>query len=363
MNVLHIGHISNRQQSGVSTVVPKHLLYQSRLMNVALLNLVEFTPIDSSDFYSTFFYKEMKDICQLPAPFDAPDLVVFHEIYRTPFISLSRQLNKRKIPYVVMPHGSLSTRAQEIRKWKKVIGNGLFFGSFVRSASAIHFGSDYEKNNALSSMVGSIKPIVIGSGVDIHDTIKQKFHKDGLDVIYIGRLDIEVKGLDLLIEAVAQIKDYMIGNNIRITLVGPDEDHAHRNLLQSITDHNIADLVTVQNALYGHDKTKRILASDCFIQLSRTESQCLGLMEAMGMGLPSIATPGTTLYELMKRHEIGFPVKGEAESIASMIIYVNEHRGLFPVMSEKAASFVKRNYSWDHIAKMTAQAYGRVERG
>ena len=46
-------------------------------------------------------------ISELPEPFNNPDLVVFEEVYKLEYIKLYNECLRKKIPYVVIPHGCL----------------------------------------------------------------------------------------------------------------------------------------------------------------------------------------------------------------------------------------------------------------
>ncbi|MBQ5640179.1 MAG: hypothetical protein IIV05_00075 [Ruminococcus sp.] len=101
MVVLHICPLSDDLCNGVHNAVPCHVKAQRAYADAALWNLGQPLAIDglkqnfSADSFST-----------LPAPYRQPDLVVFHEIYIPRYLSLSRELRSRRIPYVIVPHGA-----------------------------------------------------------------------------------------------------------------------------------------------------------------------------------------------------------------------------------------------------------------
>lgn len=116
MNILHIGDIRNLQHSGVCVVVPQHLRSQSNFANVALFNLNDYDPrTDDMNYplYRSSAYNTK--IGNLPSPLNNPDLVVFHEIYRPSSVRLSMELKKRKIPYIIVPHSSLTDISQNTK--------------------------------------------------------------------------------------------------------------------------------------------------------------------------------------------------------------------------------------------------------
>jgi hypothetical protein len=54
----------------------------------------------------------------LPAPFDHPDLVVFHSTYIPAHLRIGGRLRKAGIPYVICPRGGM-TRYAQTHKWLK----------------------------------------------------------------------------------------------------------------------------------------------------------------------------------------------------------------------------------------------------
>ena len=55
-----------------------------------------------------------------------------------------KELIKKKIPYVIIPHGSLSIKSQRHKYIKKKIGNFLIFNRFIKRANFIQCLSQRE---------------------------------------------------------------------------------------------------------------------------------------------------------------------------------------------------------------------------
>ena len=77
------------------------------------------------------------DIDKMPEPFNKPDLVVFQECYRKWYIKIGKQLEKKNIPYIIIPHGELGKEAQQSKHLKKVLANLVFFNRFTDKALGI----------------------------------------------------------------------------------------------------------------------------------------------------------------------------------------------------------------------------------
>lgn len=354
IKILHIAFVDDRLDSGISVVVPKHLEHQSKHANVTLLNMYDFTPRNSTGKYNVICVKNIPVLREFLKQKRRPDLVVFHEIYRPYFIKAYKELLREKIPYVIVPHGSLTKKAQLESRRKKQLGNLFFFDKFVKYSSTIQYMSDAER---VRSIVGDHPYFVQGSGIDILGRKKEEFSKRGLKVIYVGRLDVQVKGLDILLDAARDNRDLFIENDIRITIAGSDSKGGRHRILNSIKKYDLTDIVNLEGPIYGKKKIAKLLEHDIFAQLSRTEAQCLGLMEAMDIGLPSVVSPGSTFFEIAKRHDVAIPCIGDSHDVAEAFLFAAHNKDSLTDLSRKASLYIAENYSWNKVARLMVVQY------
>ena len=144
MVILHITSITHPEGNGVAVAVRNYVQYENSKVKVALYN-IEGNLTNTA--CPNFNYKEYKTINMLPKPFCNPDLVIFNEVYKFEYIRLYKECLKRKIKYIIIPHGCLVKNSQKKHKLKKIIGNTLLFNSFVKKANAIQFLNKNEKEN------------------------------------------------------------------------------------------------------------------------------------------------------------------------------------------------------------------------
>ena len=94
MVVLHFANVDDSQTNGVCVVVPLHVEAQGRYAETALVNIGN-VAIGFSGKQLAF--QTPFDIQKLPAPFDRPDIVVFHECYRPEYLNIAKDLKNKHI--------------------------------------------------------------------------------------------------------------------------------------------------------------------------------------------------------------------------------------------------------------------------
>ena len=353
MVVIHIACVDKSIIGGVQVAVPQMIRAQSQFATVGCINVFG----DAFDEVRMLPCNDEMNFSAFPPPFDHPDLVVFHEVYRFKYIKLYKKLVKSHIPYVVIPHGCLSKEAQKRKRLKKMTANVLFFKRFLRYAVAIQYLSENEKRLSAFKKYPSI---VCGNGIELPSNKKSEFFKDGIRFVYIGRLEIITKGLDLLLAAVKRCQSSMRSNSAHLEIYGPNYDGEQEFLRGLANDYRVSDIVTIGGAKMGEEKKRILLSSDCFIQPSRTEALPMGPLEALSYGLPTIVTKAATLGEKIETYGAGLQAETSADGIAKAIIGFMNCASKIEIMSESSIRLVSEQYDIGRIAEQTVKEYSKL---
>lgn len=133
------------------------------------------------------------------------------------------------------------------------------------------------------------------------------------NIIFVGNLAIEQKGLDILIEIAKKINP-----ETKIFIAGDGKDREKFELL--IADNNLQTKIILKGSLNDHKLIQHYLSGSIFISTSRWEGFGLVLTEAMSFGLPIISFKTNGPIEILENGNYGILIdKYNIEEFASEI--------------------------------------------
>jgi glycosyltransferase involved in cell wall biosynthesis len=368
MKVIHIinGRCNPESANGVDKSVYYLTIEQAKSNNIWIFSLTKKDPIFPPGV-NVISYSPKSFTFKLPEKLITdikkinPDIVHFHSVFIPFFFFIANYLIKNKIPYVVTPHGGLSKQILNRRRILKYLYGKLFEIKILNSAKFIHSVSD---KDAIKEF-GVISPIIdihngfnistIPNDLDENFLIKRHPQFMGKRIfLFLGRFDVKIKGLDLLIKALSTIDHSKFG----FILIGPDYKGGKNKLKSLIKKYNLNDCVVISDPLYKEQKFSAIKSSDIFVHTSRSEGTPLAILEAAGVGKPCLITEETNMKKYILKFSSGWftktDVKSIAESISKLAIIPQDTIDFYGMNSKK---MIKEEFDWKKIAKKLNESY------
>lgn len=234
------------------------------------------------------------------------DVLIMNQGVLTALIPLvKRELPKLKI--VAWQHNDYDVY---IEKYNKLIIKDYLQGASQADLLVCLTKEEQKKYKALNKNATYIyNPLTLRNDSNKISKLKNK------QIVFVGRLKIEQKGLDLLIEIAKNInKDWVIN------VAGDGEDK--NKFIQMIKKNKLDDKIILKGSLGTEELVDLYLSGSIFISTSRWEGFGLVLTEAMAFGLPVISFDNSGPREILKNGEYGILV--EKNNINDFIVQLNE---------------------------------------
>lgn len=172
-------------------------------------------------------------------------------------------------------------------------------------------------------------------------------------LLYIGRLDISHKGIDILLEAYK-----MAEVDVPLVIAG---DGIDKNIVEKmIVQYGLTEKVRTVGWVRGKEKHKLIARSLAVCIPSRVEGWGIVATEAAAMGKPVIGTKVVGLEESVSDGETGVLVPNEdIRAFASAIRMIVEDKNFRRILGSHAREMAQE-YTWDRIARKREDFFYRV---
>ncbi|MFW5660545.1 MAG: glycosyltransferase family 4 protein [Oceanicaulis sp.] len=189
------------------------------------------------------------------------------------------------------------------------------------------------------------------NGVDDIFTADPAVSRDEAHIVTLASADVPVKGLDVLIDALALLKRRTIAP--RLTVVGKLREGPSRRALER---EGLMDQVRFVSGLSGDALRDLYRTATVFVSASRFEGFGLPAAEAMACGSPVIVSSGGALPEVAGDAGIVTPVE-DAVALAGALEKVLGDRALQAQMSAKSAARARLAFRWDAHAEASMALY------
>jgi glycosyltransferase involved in cell wall biosynthesis len=171
--------------------------------------------------------------------------------------------------------------------------------------------------------------------------------------VYHGAIDVRVKGLDVLIEAWAQLVRSRPGIDLRLLLIGTGRDSGR--LALHIAALSVPGVQWLTAWVHDRELLRRYLvASDVYVFPSREDAFGIAVLEAMACGLPVVAACAPGMLDIFKGGEAsgGLLVPtNDAKAFCAALERVIDDDAFANGLGERARRRVEAVFSMDAIGK------------
>ncbi len=300
-------------------------------------------PFNSQLALSYSLYKNLKKECvdaqiiQTNSLWQFPNFI--HEFVR-------KGTNAKSI---IVPRGTLSPYALSLSSKKKKLVMALGQRTALKKTDL--FIATCHKEYQDIRNFGLKQPIaIIPNGLDIPQL---EYIEKQKTVIFLGRIH-KVKGVNLLIEAWKKIENNPKFKDWNLVIAGPTTSDYAKDIQRMAEG---LKTVSFTGEVKGDDKNQLLAKSSVYVLPTHTENFGIAVGEALACGTPVITTTGAPWSGLVE-NDCGLWIDLSVDNLIKAL----EDMMSRPIdelsrMGENGREWMKRDFSWDEIARKTIRSY------
>jgi glycosyltransferase involved in cell wall biosynthesis len=263
-------------------------------------------------------------------------------------------------PYVFSPHSGYDPISLQRSRFRKALYRVLFERTVLERAALIVGLTDIEVGQIRS--FGATGPIVVipnGVAPPVDGINPLSFRRElslppgARLAVFVGRLDVHRKGLDLAVRGVAE------ASNWHLALVGPRFRDVDR-LEKMIADTAVRDRVHFMGERHGRRLHEALGGGDLFVLMSRWEGLPMALLEAMSYGTPAVVSPAVA--RLIEVEALGAGWVAHPGNLGMLLTWLERDAGPELAARARAARTLAGRYAWESVAEQYEAAYEQAIR-
>jgi glycosyltransferase involved in cell wall biosynthesis len=287
------------------------------------------------------------------------NLFILNGIFHPSVYSLSRFLRKHSLPYIFAPHDPYHPTIFQKNPHLKWPYWFFLERTLLKQASGIQV---LDKRHAeWIYRLGIKTPVIeVTNGFSPNDVLPEatlSWSSESVpNFLFLGRLDAHNKGLDILLNAFAQLTNL---EDWKLTLQGPDWGDRF-TLKAQAKDLNLSSKVTFLEPDYSISPSSIIAKYDVFCVTSRFEGFSLSALEAMLAGRVLLVSEIAGIAPHVEASGCGVVVRPEASAIKAGLIELLQKRSQWQEMGLRGRQYVLNNLHWNSIAVKALEDYKKV---
>lgn len=241
---------------------------------------------------------------------DPSSLLILHSGYVLFNLIAGRVARSWKIPYVIMPQGAYNLQVRQKRRAIRLVWE-VAERRLLERAEAVHVALPPEVDR-VRQLAPAARTVTAATAFELPDA--EWAPGDGVQyVAWLGRYDIQHKGLDRLLDAMALLPTQQ---RPLLKLHGRDH-HESRQVIQAmVAERGLTENVTVGPPVDGAEKRCFLLNAAAYVHPSRWESFPVAMLESLAYGVPCLTTSDIDLGGELARSEAALVVPGTPAGLA-----------------------------------------------
>jgi glycosyltransferase involved in cell wall biosynthesis len=203
------------------------------------------------------------------------------------------------------------------------------------------------------------KATVIPNGVDFNQfsSTASSYKERNPSIIFYGRL-LWAKGVQFLIEAVAELRKDFPNLQVRIFGDGPFKEKTNR----LVSDFGLNKNISVRGYVPRATLFQEIEKASIVVLPSLHEAQPISFLEAMACRKPVVAFDFPFSREIIHDMHTGLLARpGDVQDLSGKIKVLLEDEELRSRIGKNAYEYVKREHNWNTLAEKYVELYSEAE--
>ncbi len=274
-----------------------------------------------------------------------------YPLFATDYLTIKKKMFTP--PLIISPHGSIHQFSSFPLNIMKKLHNKIMF-NFFNNVSLLLAATNAEKLHLIKCGFDEEKIKVLSLGFALPNITRTPSKHNR--ILFLGRLTI-TKNIDLLVKAVAICKR----KDFELIIAGPDFGMLE-TLKKLVVKLGLENRVIFKGRVSESEKLQLLSEATLFVHPSLEDIFSLSLLEAVGVGIPSIAFDIEANPEIFENN-CGFIVnKQNFESLANSIDYLLNNEDERNQISQNAIISIPEKYNWDNTVTTLEKYYLKVKK-
>lgn len=308
------------------------------------------------------------------------DLLHVWAVYCFPAAAAAYICRRSRVPYLLLPHGSLDPYLVARHAHRKWLYTRLVAADIFRHAAAIQFCSTEELRQSAKWMAENCLPegqpgwpelAVIPPPVAVEwlapespgsrERFLEKFPElaGKKIVLFFGRLSFK-KGMDILAEAFVKVARER--DDVHLLVAGPDPEGFGGKIRARLRAAGISEKATFSGLLVGEERFAPLRLATVFVLPSYGENFGHAVIEAMACRVPVVISDKVCLWPEVRKAGAGLVTTCDAGETARALQQILASPEASRKMGESGRQWVEENLTWKNVGEQLLNLYGEVAR-